>query len=88
MPWDPKHAIGGSSCEHDFRHLGLQWWNDDAPRPGSGATTIRYVHAFYCVRCCETRTEDAAFSHDSYTKLHADALPVSAADAMKLRKKR
>jgi hypothetical protein len=73
-------------CEHNYQYLGMQWWNDNEPRPGSGATTIRYVHTFFCTRCCETITQATDYHHGSYEKRHPDSTPVSMADSRRLRR--
>jgi hypothetical protein len=75
-------------CIHNYDPFGLQWWNDNQPRPGSGATTIRYVHAFYCTKCLATVVKPAEIEHDSYTKTLTGASPVSSDDARKLRSSR
>jgi hypothetical protein len=75
------------TCEHNYESMGLQWWNDEQQRAGTGATTIRYVHTFFCTKCCDTLTKPADFKHDSYTKTLALSTPVSQADALNLRRR-
>lgn len=72
-------------CEHNYQYLGLQWWNDGEPRPGSGATTIRYVHTFFCSKCAETTVRDAALSHGSYEHTRPGSTPILAGDIRKAR---
>jgi hypothetical protein len=73
-------------CAHDFSYLGMQYWTDPAPRPGTGALTVRYYHAFFCRRCLETELKSAeAGDRNSYEAPVDGSTPVSKEDAGKLR---
>jgi hypothetical protein len=75
------------ACGHDFAHLGLRYWQDPAPRPGTGALTVRYYDAYFCRRCLESRLVPVeAGDRNSYEKPIEGSVPVSEDDARKLRK--
>jgi hypothetical protein len=77
-----------ASCAHAFQHQGVKWWEDPAPRPGTGALTVRYYDAYFCGRCLESKLVPLdAGDRNSYQEKMAGSSPVSLQDAAALRKK-
>ena len=57
------------SCEHKYKHLGLQYADGDFALPGSSAVTRYYAHVFFCSKCLsyeyhpvEERERDRSYS--------------------------
>jgi hypothetical protein len=69
-------------CDHKFIYAGLRHANGDYPRPGSGASTTYYGHAYFCERCLEPRVERADFGDRcSYQKPLDGSAPASQREA-------
>ena len=65
-------------CDHRFTYAGLRFAHGSCPRPGTGATTTYYGHAYFCDRCLEPRIESAdAGDRNSYQPILDGAVPAS-----------
>jgi hypothetical protein len=73
------------TCEHRFVYAGLRYVDGRMPRPGSGAVTTHYGHAYHCEACLEPRVEAV---HDgdrnSYQPRLAGSQPASFREAQLL----
>lgn len=71
-----------AACDHRFVYGGLRYADGRTLRPGSGAVTTYYAHAYHCERCLEPRVEACDDNSNSYQSRKPGSTPASHAERL------